>query len=86
MATLDDLGIADRHRDRFFSAYFSGRETPADLLGELDGPWLRRLFMLGLLDAAVDDDNVVAWRLSALGARVLGAEIEELDTGLQPLL
>lgn len=86
LATLDERGIRDRHRDRFFSAYFSGRETPADLLGELDGHWLRRLFLLGLLDVAIEDEHAVAWRLSALGARVLGAEVPELETGLQPLL
>ncbi|MDJ0520680.1 MAG: helicase-associated domain-containing protein [Planctomycetota bacterium] len=86
LATLDELGIEDRHRDRFFSAYFSGRETPADLLDELDSHWLRRMYMLGFLEAAVKDDTIVAWRLSPVGARVLGAEVSDLDTGLQPML
>lgn len=87
LATLEARGIRDRYRDRFFSAYFSGRETPADLLIELDRDWMRQLFVLGLLDAAVDDQQrVIAWRLSALGARVLGAEGVALDTGLRPLL
>ncbi len=85
-ATLDERGIKDRHRDRFFSAYFSGRETPADLLHELDREWLPRLFIQGLTEAAVKDDQVVAWRLTALGARVFGAEIPELETGLQPVV
>lgn len=87
LCTLEARGIRDRYRDRFFSSYFSGRETPADLLKELDKDWLTQLFVLGLLDAAVDDkQNVIAWRLSALGARALGAEGVALDTGLRPLL
>jgi len=86
LATLDERGIEDRHRDRFFSAYFSGRETPADLLDELDTHWLRRLYVLGFLEAAVRDDTVVAWRLSPVGARVLGAEVSDLETGLEPML
>ncbi len=86
LATLDERGIEDRHRDRFFSAYFSGRETPADLIDELDTHWLRRMYVLGFLDAAIKNDAVVAWRLSPVGARVLGAEVAELDTGLKPVL
>ena len=86
LATLDERGIEDRHRDRFFSAYFSGSETPADLLDELDTYWLRRMYVLGFLEAAVKNDTVVAWRLSPVGARVLGAEVSDLDTGLEPML
>ena len=86
LAQLDELGIEERHRDRFFSAYFSEKETPADLLDELDSHWLPRLFVLGFLEAAVRDDAMVAWRLTPLGARVLGAELEDVETGLQPLL
>jgi hypothetical protein len=86
LATLDERGIEDRHRDRFFSAYFSGRETPADLLDELDSHWLRRMYVLGFLEAAARDDTIVAWRLSPVGARVLGAEVSDLDTGLKPML
>ncbi len=86
LATLDERGIEDRHRDRFFSAYFSGKETPADLLDELDTHWLRRMYLLGFLEAAVKGDEVVAWHLSPVGARVLGADVPELDTGLKPIL
>ncbi|MCA9314376.1 MAG: helicase-associated domain-containing protein [Planctomycetes bacterium] len=86
LESLDDRGIAARHRDRFFSAYFSGRETPGDLLDELQRHWLPRLYRLGLLDVAMRDDRPVAWRLSTLGARVLGVELHALDTGLEPLL
>ena len=87
LCTLESRGIKERYRDRFFSAYFSDRETTSDLLEELDQDWLRQLFVLGLLDAAVDaKQKVLAWRLSVLGARVLGAEGVALDTGLRPLL
>jgi hypothetical protein len=86
LATLDPRGIRDRHRDRFFTAYFSGRETPADLLEGVEGHWLRRLFLLGMLDAGVEEDRPVAWRLSSLGARVLGVEMPGLTTGLKPLV
>ncbi len=84
--TLNERGIAARHRDRFFSAYFSGRETPGDLLDELHRHWLPRLYRLGLLDVAMRDDRPLAWRLSTLGARVLGVDLPSLDTGLKPLL
>ena len=86
LSTLESRGIRDRYRDRFFSAHFSGRETMGDLLTTLDRHWLRRLFVLGVVDAALDArERAAAWRLSSLGARVLGAEVA-LDTGLQPLL
>lgn len=85
LATLEARGIRERHRDRFFSAYFSGRETLADLLHELERHWLPRLHRLGLVDAAVEGDAAVAWRLGALGARVLGAAPDGLATGVTPL-
>ncbi len=86
LSELDALGIADRHRDRFFSAYFSGKETPADLHEEVDGHWLKRLFVMGFLEAAVREEEILAWRLTPLGARVLGAEVSNVETGLTPLL
>jgi hypothetical protein len=86
LASLDERGIKDRHRDRYFSAYFSGRETPADLVDHLLQGWLPRLFLLGLLDAALKDGRAVAWRLSTLGARVLGVAVPDLETGVKPLL
>lgn len=85
LAGLDERGIKERHRDRFFSAYFSGRETLTDLLTELERHWLPRLHRLGLVDAAVAGDRVCAWRLSALGVRVFGAASEALATGVRPL-
>jgi hypothetical protein len=86
LAHLDGLGIQERYRDRFFSAYFSGQETPEDLREDLDLPWLKRLFALGMVEALTKDEQVLAWRLTALGARVLQAEGAALDTGLTPLL
>jgi hypothetical protein len=86
LASLDRRGIRDRHRDRFFASYFSGRETPRDLLEAIERHWLRQLYVLGMLDVAMREDRPVAWRLSALGARVLGAEVQGLTTGLAPLL
>jgi hypothetical protein len=85
LSELESRGIRERHRDRFFSAYFSGRETLADLLRELERHWLPRLYLLGLVDVSVTGDVVHAWRLSALGARVLGAASEDLQTGVRPL-
>jgi hypothetical protein len=86
LATLDRRDIKDRHRDRFFASYFSGRETLRDLLDAVERYWLVRLHVLGILDVALLADKPVAWRLSALGARVLGAAVEGLTTGLKPLL
>ena len=86
LATLDERGIQDRHRDRYFTAYFSGKESARDLLSATEHRWLKRLHVLGLLDVAVKDERPRAWRLSLLGARVLGAETAGLDTGLKPIL
>ncbi len=86
LSTLDERRIQDRHRDRHFSAYFSGKETPRDLLSLTEHGWLKRLHVLGLLDVAARDERALAWRLSPLGARVLGATAPGLDTGLRPLL
>ncbi len=86
LATLDERGIKDRHRDRHFSAWFSGKESPRDLLSGTEHRWLKRLHMLGLLDVAAKEERAIAWRLSPLGARVLGATAPGLDTGLRPLL
>ncbi len=85
LASLEERGIRERHRDRFFSAYFSGRETLTDLLTELESHWLPRLLRFGLVDAAVKGERVVAWRLSLLGARVLGGSSPEVVTGVRPL-
>jgi hypothetical protein len=86
LATLDERNIKDRHRDRFFSAYFSGKETPEDLVQELHEYWIRQLFVLGFIEVAAREDDFIACRLTPVGARVIGAEITELETGLQPLL
>lgn len=85
--SLDDRDIKNRHRDRYFSAYFSGQETLADLADDLAADWMPELYMLGLLEVGLDEkERACAWRLTALGARVLGAELSHLDTGLRPLL
>jgi hypothetical protein len=86
LASLDERGIKERHRDRYFSAYFSGTETPRDLKSTTERQWLTRLHVLGILDVAAIEERPLAWRLSSLGARVLGAERAGLDTGLQPIL
>jgi hypothetical protein len=85
LGELESRGIRERFRDRFFSAWFSGRETLADLTRELERTWLSRLYLFGLLDAAFDGERVRAWRLSALGARVLGVPVMDQTTGLKPL-
>jgi len=86
LASLDERGIKERHRDRYFSAYFSGTESPRDLKSATERTWLKRLHVLGVLDVAAKDERALSWRLSPLGARVLGAERAGLDTGLQPIL
>ncbi|MHC5012055.1 MAG: helicase-associated domain-containing protein [Planctomycetota bacterium] len=86
LATLDRRGIRERHRDRAFSSWFTGRETPRDLMYALQRHWFPRLFVLGILNVALRDDRPIAWKLSPLGARVLGAARAGLDTGLRPIL
>ncbi len=85
LSELEPRGIRERFRDRFFSAWFSGRETIADLARELERHWLPRLHLLGIVDAALEDERVVGWRLSALGARVLGAPPTAAAPGARPL-
>jgi hypothetical protein len=85
LGSLDERGVKERFRDRFFSAWFSGRETLADLARELERHWFPRLHLLGILDAGVTGERVTAWRLSPLGARVLGAEAAGEATGLKPV-
>ena len=85
LGEMESLGIRERFRDRFFSAWFSGRETLEDLVRELEQHWLPRLFLMGLLDAGLEGERVVAWRLSALGARVLGAARSPAATDERPL-
>jgi len=86
LGTLDRRGIKDRHRDRFFSAYFSGQETVEDLWTELHEQWLPQLYLLGLVDVGMQGERPRAWQLTALGARVLGAESKSIETGAQPLI
>jgi hypothetical protein len=72
LAAMDERKIRERHRDRFFSAYVSGRESLGDLLEDLHRSWIRTLYVYGLLDVAVKGGRVLAVRLSTLGARLLG--------------
>lgn len=72
LASLDVRKIKDRHRDRHFSAFVAGREGVRDLMEDLATTWRRTLFLLGLVDVAVEGDRVRALRLSSLGARTLG--------------
>jgi hypothetical protein len=85
LATLDARRIKERYRDRHFSAYGSARESVRDLLLDLEGPWLRLLFLLGMADVALEGDRPAAVRLSSLGARVLGAAAGEA-AGVRPCL
>jgi hypothetical protein len=73
LASLESRRIKDRYRDRHFTAFASARESPADLLADLKGSWLRTLHLLGIVDVAMQGDRPVAIRLSSLGGRVLGA-------------
>ena len=61
------------------------RQEP-HLVQELHEYWIRQLFVLGFLEVAAREDDFIACRLTPVGARVIGAEIRELETGLQPLL
>jgi hypothetical protein len=86
LATLDERRIRDRHRDRHFSAFQSGREGLGDLLKGVRDGWTRALHVFGILDVATKDGRPAAFRLSSLGERILGAPAEGIATGLRPLL
>jgi hypothetical protein len=72
LASLESRRIKDRYRDRHFTAFASVRESPADLLADLKGSWLRTMPLLGIVDVAMKGDRPTAIRLSTLGGRVLG--------------
>jgi hypothetical protein len=86
LATLDARRIKDRYRDRHFGAFATGRESLPDLLADVRVPWLRTLHLLGVVDVALRGDEPVAVRLSALGARLLGATTGGESGSARPLL
>jgi hypothetical protein len=86
LASLDERRIRERHRDRFFSVFHSGRETLSDLAEDLREDWLRTLHLLGVLDVALKGGRCIAVRLSSVGARIVGVQREGTATGLRPLL
>jgi hypothetical protein len=86
LASLDARRIKDRYRDRHFAAYATGRESLADLRDDVRTSWLRTMHLLGVVDVAVKDGKPAAVRLSALGARVLGASPAAGGEAARPLL
>jgi len=87
LADLEDEGIKERYRNRFQYTYDPPKSTLPGLAVELESWILERLFLLGLVDVGLADDRPVATRLTELGSKVLGVEVEEsVGNGLAPLV
>ncbi len=87
LASLDDDGIKERYKNRFQYTYDPPKVSVPGLATELSGWILNRLFVLGLVDVALVGDEPVALRLTELGLKGLGVEVEESQgNGLAPLV
>ncbi len=87
LASLDDDGIKERYKNRFQYTYDPPKVSVPALATELSRWILNRLFVLGLVDVALVGDEPVALRLTELGLKGLGVEVEETQgNGLAPLV
>jgi len=77
LAALEDDGIRERYKNRFQYTYESPKTTLPGLVTELSDWIVNRLFVLGLVEISVRDDDPVALRLTDLGIKVLGVSVGE---------
>lgn len=73
LGTLEE-GVKELYRNRFQYTYSPPTESPAEIARRLVGYMLARLYPLGLVDVALEQDEAVAVRLSELGRRMLSGE------------
>ncbi len=86
LANLDNFGVRDRFQSRFQFAQQAGMRDPHQLAMALTA-WAReRLFLFGMLDLGEQDGKPAALRLTTLGAKALGVEVEEGEGGSAPLI
>jgi hypothetical protein len=72
LATLEERGTRESYLSRFQYSYEPPREDVAALSWRLLQFLTGRLYAMGLLEAAFSGDQPAAFRLSALGRRMLG--------------
>jgi hypothetical protein len=87
LASLEEEGIRERYRNRFQYTYDPPKTSLPGLVREL-GDWiLRRLFVLGFVDVAIAEGEPMAVRLTELGQKALGVEVEDRrENDLPPLV
>jgi len=86
LANLDNFGVRDRFQSRFQFAQQSGMRDAHQLALALT-TWAReRLFLFGMLDLGETDGKPVALRLTPLGAKALGIELQDGDVPVAPLI
>jgi hypothetical protein len=87
LASLEEEGIKERYRNRFQYTYDPPKTTLPGLVRELVDWIVRRLFILGFVDIALSGDDPVAVRLTELGQKALGVEVEDRkENDLPPLV
>ncbi|MEW6744865.1 MAG: helicase-associated domain-containing protein, partial [Planctomycetota bacterium] len=84
---LDELGVRDAFQNRYQYTTNTAMRDPSQL-AQCAASWLRnRLSLLGLVDFAYAAGRRVQMRLTALGARALGWQIDRDETaGQKPLV
>lgn len=77
LSSLEDDGIKERYKNRFQYTYDPPKVSVPGLALELREWILKRLFVFGLVDVALINDEPVALKLTELGLKGLGVEVEE---------
>jgi hypothetical protein len=79
LSTLEEEGIKERFKNRFQYTYDPPKTTLPGLANELVDWILERLFVVGLVEIALKDEKPAALRLTDLGIKVLGVEVDAHD-------
>lgn len=86
LANLDIFGVRDRFQSRFQFAQQTGMRDPHQLALELTA-WARhRLVLFGMVDVGEQDGKPATMRLTSLGAKALGLEVEDGAGVVAPLI
>ncbi len=87
LAALEEEGIRERYKNRFQYSYDPPRAALPSLTADLMDWLVHRLFALGLVEIGTVAEKPVAVRLTELGLKVLGGEVDEAPgNGLAPLV
>jgi len=78
--------VRDRFQSRFQFAQQSGMRDPHQLALELTGWTRHRLVLFGMVDVGEHEGKPAAMRLTSLGAKALGLEVQEGEGVTAPLV